>query len=179
MASQNINLFQTKTTVQPLLAFLDQYVKIAAVALLAIVFSGGILVGIAFAVFGNQRDTMEIEKQQLLALVKDNVTKESLVLMIRNRLVAVDKIMTTQVSYAPFIDTTIKIIQSFPLSSFSMGGKNSVSIAVNVTNLTEAVDVLKTLMEMEQKKEISNPMLQSFSLDEKKIQIGLSYTVVL
>jgi len=179
MASQNINLFQTKTTVQPVLAFFDQYVKIAAVALLAIVFSGGVIAGVAFTVFGNQRDAMERDKQQLLALVKDNVTKESLILMIRNRLVAVDVIMASQVSYAPFVDTTIKIIQSFPLSSFSMGAKNSVSIAVNVTSLTEAVEVLKTLMEMEQKNEIAYPMLQSFSLDEKKIQIGLSYTVVL
>jgi len=179
MASQNINLFQTKTTIQPLLEVIERYVKTISVVLLAIVFSGGIMTGIAFYVFGQQRDAMDSERQQLLAEIKNNVAKEGLFVMIRNRLVAVDKIMSTQVSYAPFIDTTIKIIQSFSLSSFSMGGKNSLMITVNVTTLAEAVDVLKTLMEMEQKKEITQPMLESFSLDDKKIQLGLSYTVVL
>jgi|GEM_PF-5576339 len=179
MVSQNINLLQTKTAVQPFLAFVQQYVKVATVVLLTIVFSGGIMVGIAFFFFGQRRDAMETERQQLLAQVKDNVAKESLLLMIRTRVMAIDKIFATQVSYAPFIDTTIKVIQSFSLSSFSMGANNSVSILVHVTSLSEAVDVLKILMEMEQKREISNPILQTFLLEGENIQIGLSYTVVL
>jgi len=179
MASQNINLFQTKTTFQPFFVTLEKYVRISSMVLLGIVFFGGVLVGIMFFLFGQQRDAMEVERQQLLAQVKNQIVKESLLIMIRNRILSIDKILATQISYSPFIDTTAKVIQSFPLVSFSMGQKNSVSIAVNVTNLTEAVLVLQTIMEMEQKKEISNPMLQSFSLDKKDIKIGLSYTVVL
>jgi hypothetical protein len=99
--------------------------------------------------------------------------------MVRARIAAGEKILSTQVSYAPFIDTTIKVLQSFSLSSFSMGQKNSVSITVSVASLTDATRVFATLMDMEKKKEISKPILQSFSMDEKKIQIGLTYTVVL
>ncbi|KKT46583.1 MAG: hypothetical protein UW37_C0021G0008 [Candidatus Gottesmanbacteria bacterium GW2011_GWA2_44_17] len=179
MPSQNINLFQTKTTLQPFFGSIEEYIRIASIIVLTIVFSGTVMAGIAFLVFGQKKDSMEKEKQQLIQQVKDNVAKESLLVMVRKRLVSVDTIMGTQVSFAPFITTTMKIIQSFPLSSFSMGQKNSVSISVHVATLEEAVAVLSTLMEMEQQKEIGNPVLQSFSMDGNKIQIGLSYTVIL
>lgn len=179
MASQHINLFQSKATNQPILAFVETYIKPATVILLTIVFTGGVMVALAFYFFAQQRDLMELERQQLLVDIKNNSPKESLFLMIRNRLTAVDAILASQVSYTPYIDTTIKIIQSFPLTSFSMGDKNSVAIGVTVTSLPEAVRVLQTMMEMDRRKEITNPVLTTFSMDEKKIQIGLSYTVVM
>ena len=179
MASQNINLLQTKTTLQPILGMMEQYVRIASMIVLSILFSGGILVGIAFFVFGQKRDSMKVEKEQLLSQVKKDVATESLLVMIRSRIAVIDKIIGKQVSYAPFIDTTMKIIQSYPLSSFSLGEKNTVAITVKVASIEEAMNVLTTIMEMEQKKEIGDPILQSFSIGEEKIQIGLSYTVIL
>jgi len=179
MASQNINLLQTKTTLQPILGTIEQYVKIGSMIVLSVLFSGGILVGIVFFVFGQKRDTMKVEKEQLLSQVKNDVAKESLLVMIRSRIAAIDKIMAKQISYAPFIDTTMKVIQSYPLSSFSLGVKNSVAIMVKVASIEEAINVLATIMEMEQKKEIGDPILQSFSIEDEKIQIGLSYTVIL
>jgi len=158
---------------------IEQYVRISAIVLLTVVFSGGIMVAIAFLVFGQQRDRMEEERQKLLSQVKTAVAKESLLIMIRGRVGAIDKIFDSQVSYAPFVDTTMNVIQTIPLSSLSMGEKNSVAISVNVVTLEEAMNVLTTLMDMEQKKKITNPVLQSFSMNEGKIQIGLSYTVVL
>ncbi len=179
MASQNINLFQTKTTLQPALVMTEKYLKVASTILLSVVFSGGLLVTLAFILFGNQRDRLLSEREQLLTQVKREVAKESLFLMVRNRLVAIDAVMASQISYAPFVDTTLKIIQTFPLASFSLGDKNSVNIAVKVSNLQEALHVLTTLLDMEAKKEITQPTLQSFTLDERAIQIGLSFTVVL
>lgn len=179
MPSQHINLFQTKATLQPIFGTIEQYIRIASMTLISIVFSGGILVMIAYLVFGQQRDTMEREKQQLLVQVKNEAAKETLFVMIRDRLGAIDKIISSQVSYAPFITTTMNVIQSYPLSSFSMGEKNSIVIGVKVTDLEEATHVLTTLMDMEKRKEIANPVLQSFSLDEKGIQVELLYTVVL
>ena len=111
MASQNINLLQTKTTLQPILGTIEQYVKIGSMIVLSVLFSGGILVGIVFFVFGQKRDTMKVEKEQLLSQVKNDVAKESLLVMIRSRIAAIDKIMAKQISYAPFIDTTMKVIQ--------------------------------------------------------------------
>ena len=179
MASQNINLFQTKTKFQPFLVTVEQYIRIISITLLSIVFSVGILVGLAFLVFGQQRDRMELQKQQLLLEIKNNAAKESLLFMVRKRIEGIDAVLNTQLSYAPFIDTTMTIIQSFPLASFSMGDKNTVHISVKVDSLADAVSVLTVLMEMEQKKEIAYPILESLSLDPGKIQIGLTYTVVL
>lgn len=180
MSSQHINLFQTKTTLRPVLAMIERYVKTVSLVLLSIVFSGGIMVGIAFFVFGNQRDSMEVKKQEVMTQIKKEEGKESLFLMIRNQLGVINAILPTQVSYAPFLDTTMRIIQSFPLSSFSLGAKNSIIISVNVGSTQEAMTVLSTVLDMEQKKQIVNPILQSFTLEhEKKIQLGLSYTVVL
>jgi hypothetical protein len=179
MASQNINLFQAKTTVQPIFSFIERSVKIVALSLLSVVVSGSLMVALSFYVFGQQKDTMEAEKQQFLSRIKEYVAKESLLVMMRNRLVAVDKIVATQVAYAPYIDTTMKIIQSFSLTSFSLDPKNAVSISVSVTTMDEAMGVLKTLMDMEQRKEITTPILQSFVMDKETIKIGLSYFVVL
>lgn len=179
MPSQHINLFQNKTTLQPLFAKLERYLKTGSLIFLSIVFSGGIMVGVAFLVFGQQRDAMESKRQQLLSQVKQQENKEAMVMMIRNRIGAIDAIVNSQVSYAPFIDTTMRVTQSFPLSSFVLGAKNTVIISVNVSTLDEAVRVLSTLLDMEQKHQIANPVLQSFSLNDKNIQIGLSYVVVL
>jgi hypothetical protein len=179
MTSQNINLFQTKTTFQPILAMAEKYAKLASTILLSVVFVSGILVTVAFFVFGRQRDAYILERDQLLVQIKKEVSKESLFIMIRNRLISIDAIMNSQISYAPFIDTTIKIIQSFPLTSFTLGEKNSVSITVKVSTLEEATNVLSTILDMERKKEITFPLLQSFSMNEDKIQIGLSFIVVI
>jgi len=178
MASQNINLFQTKT-LQPILTLIERYARTTAIILLSIVFSGGLIVGIAYIVFGQQRDSMERKKQQLLTQVKSNVAKESMVILIRNRISVIDSIMGTQISYAPFITTTMKVIQSFPLTSFSMGDKNSMTISFKVFSIEEAMGIFTTVLDMEKRKEITNPVLQSFTLNEKGIQIGLSYIVVL
>jgi len=179
MASQTINLLQTKTTFQPVLALIERYARVASIILLVVVVSGSILVGSAFFIFGQQKNILELEKQQLLTRIKENVRKESLMFIIRNRLNTVDRIMATQKSYAPFVDTTIEVIQSFPLTSFSMGEKNSVSISVTVSTLADAVYVVKKLMDMDGQKKITSPMLNSFSLESAKIQLGLSYIVVL
>lgn len=179
MATQNINLFQTKTKFQPFLVTLEQYIRISSIILLSIVFSVGILVGLAFLMFGQQRDRMELEKQQLLTEIKNNTAKESLLLMVRKRIEGIDAVLATQQSLAPFIDTTMSVIQSFTLTSFSMGEKNTVHISVKVDSLEEAMSVLTMLLQMEQKKEIVYPILESLSLDPTKIQIGLTYTVVL
>lgn len=177
--TQNINLFQTKTQYQPVLIKIEQYVRIVAIGVLTILFSGGLIVGASFFIFGSQRDATKRDRDALLVRLKNEVGKESMVTMIRGRIKSIDAILKSQISYAPVIDTTIKLAQSFPITSFAMGEKNSVTLTVNVTTLDEAMAVLSTLMTMEQRKEIVSPILQTFSMDPNKIQIGLMYTVVL
>lgn len=156
-----------------------QYIKAASIILCTIVIVGGVVVAIAFLAFGNQRDAMVTQKQTILAQIKENAAEENLVVMLHARIGSIDKIIASQVSYAPFIDTTMFLLQSVPLKSFSLGEKNSVSISVETQTLEEAINVMKTLLTMEENKKIAYPVLKSFTMEKNKIQLGLSFTIVM
>lgn len=179
MAS-GINLFQTKTQLSPALAEAEQYVRIIALALLAVLCAGGIVIGSLFIFFEKQKNTLEGERRQALGTIEGYINKETMLVVIHERLNFIDRVFATQQSFAPFIDTTIKIIGTRPLTSFSLGEQNTVSIALSLSSMNEAVTIISGIMGLESSGLIKNTIIDFLTLDENEtVKLGVSYKVIL
>lgn len=181
MASSDINLLQTKSTTSLFGKDVESLVRIIAILVLSITFAVGLLVAGAYVMLQSQKGTLDQTKNQFLQTISDNKEKESILTAINSRLSLIQKIMDSQHSYAPYIDTTLKILTpAYTLSSFSIGKDNAVNMTVDVNSVGDAMEMLTTIMKMEDAHMIKNPVLNSFSLEEGgKISVAVSYTVIL
>lgn len=180
MASQDINLLQTKSDFHPVLNILERYVPVIAVGLVSLAAVAGVLLGLAFFLLTGQRDALGNERKQLVTQIEGDVKKESLLLLVRSRLSTLSTIIETQRSFVPYIDSTLSIVKSYTLTSFALGQNNTVNVTITVWSLQDAIDVLSTVMALEKNHTITNPVLTSCTIDgDGKIELGLSYTVVL
>lgn len=181
MASSDINLLQTKTTNSLFGRDSENVVRIITIVVLSVTFVFGILAGSAYVLLDSQQKTLEQTKNQFTTVIKEYQEKESMLVATTSRLSLIQQIIKTQRSYAPYIDTTIKILApSYRLSSFSVGKDNTVNMTVDVNSISEAVDMLRTVLTMQDDRMITNLVLNSFSLDNQgKISVSISYTVIL
>jgi len=180
MENNPINLFQSQAVVSPKLAVLERYLRGARTFLLLIVVGVGAITLIVYLIFSLQRRTLDGQRQELFASVKENVVKEALLLTLRARVASLKKIMTYQISIAPYIDTTLLIAAPPRLASFSLGDGNSIHIGVEAQSVEEAIFIVETMMQLTNDNKIKNPMITSILLNkDATVSIGFTYTVIL
>ena len=180
MENNPINLFQSQAIVSPKLAILERYLRGARTFLLFIVAGIGAITLIVFVIFSLQRKALDGQRQELFAIVKENVVKEALLLTLRARVASLKKIMTYQISIAPYIDTTLLIATPPSLSSFSLGDGNSIHIGVEAQNVEDAISVMQTVMQLTNDNKIKNPTVTSILLNkDATVSLGFTYTVIL
>jgi hypothetical protein len=179
MASSDINLLQTKTESQSMIGLVGRYIRIVSVGIVSTVLIAGFLLGLTWYLMSAKRDGLLAEKKQVMAQIEQDKQKESLLMLVRDRLTSIGSIIDTQKSFAPYIDTTLTILKSYTLSSFGLGEKNTVNVTITVRSLDDAMEVLTTIMGMEANHMINHPILKTFMMEGGKIQLGLAYTVVI
>ena len=180
MANSGINLLQTKSDFNPLFALVKRYIVWVSMGMIGIVLVSGIGISLAFFYLQSQRETFLVTEKRLSTEIESQSVKEALLTGVASRLTAIEKILAEQHSYVPYIDTTLKIIKTYTLSSFALGENHSMSIGITVSTLEEAVDVFTTVMSMEHMHMIHSPILESFSMKESGIfDIKISYIVIL
>lgn len=180
MENNAINLFQSQNTYSPKLAAIERYLRTVRYVLLFGVLGIGVLTLITFAIFQFQQRSLETKRQALYEVVKQEVTKEAMLIALRARVSALKKIMMFQISIAPYIDTTLLIASPPQLSAFSLGDGNSISIEVQAENVERAISVVQTVMKLTTENKIKNPMVTSISLDKNgTVLLGFTYSVVL
>ena len=180
MENNPINLFQSQGVVSPKLAVFERYLRAIRTFLLVIVVGIGAMTLIVYSIFFFQRRTLDGQRQELFAIVKENVVKEALLLTLRARVSSLKNIMTYQISIAPYIDTTLLIAAPPRLSSFSLGDGNSIHIGVETQNVEDAVSVIQTVMQLTNENKIKNPTITSIFLNkDATVTLGFTYTVIL
>ena len=180
MENNPINLFQSQSIISPKLALLERYLRGARTFLLFIVVGVGAITLMVYFIFSLQRRTLDGQRQELFTSVKENVVKEALLLTLRARVASLKKIMTYQISIAPYIDTTLLIASPPRLASFSLGDGNSIHIGVEAQSVEEAISVVESVMQLTNENKIKNPMVTSILLNkDATVSIGFSYTVIL
>jgi len=180
MESNSINLFQNQAVYSPKLALVERFLRTARYLCLAMVFGVGAITLIVYVVFQLQHRSLDAKRQDLYATVKNEVTKEAMLLSLRSRVQALKKIMTYQISIAPYIDTTLLIAAPPRLTSFSLGDANSIHIGVEAATVEEAIAVMQTVVQLANSNKIKNPTVTSILLNkDATVTLGFTYTVVL
>lgn len=180
MEKNPINLFQTQVVFSPKLLVIERYLRTARYVLLSLIFGIGLVTLIVYGIFSLQQTSLDGKRQALYAAVKQEVVKEGMLLALRSRVQALKKIMTYQISIAPYIDTTLLIAAPPRLSSFSLGEANSIHIGVNTQNVDEAITIISTVMQLTNENKIKNPLLTSILLNkDATVALEFTYTVIL
>ncbi|MFZ2024962.1 MAG: hypothetical protein WAV51_01590 [Microgenomates group bacterium] len=180
MESNSINLFQNQVVYSPKLALIERFLRTARYIFLSFVFGVGIITLIVYFVFQLQHQSLDTKREELYTIVKNDVTKEALLLSLRSRVSALKKIMTYQISIAPYIDTTLLIAVPPRLTSFSLGEANSIHIGVEAATVEEAITVMETVIQLTNDNKIKNPTVTSILLNkDATVTLGFTYTVVL
>lgn len=180
MEKRPINLFQNQMTFSPKLTVLERYLRMARNVFLYGIFGLGILTLAVYGIFFFQQRSLNTERQALYDEVKQEVTKEAMLLALRARISSLKKIMTYQISIAPYIDTALLIAAPPKLSSFSLGDANSVRITVEARNVDDAVTVVSSVISLANDRKIKNPTLTSVNLNkDATLTLGFSYITIL
>jgi len=180
MEDNAINLFQNKVTYSPKLAVIERYLRMTRSIFLLGVLGVGLLTLIVYGIFQFQQRSLETKRQTLYEAVKQDVTKEAMLIALRARVSSLKKIMTYQISIAPYIDTTLLIASPPQLSTFSLGDQNSIHIEVQSETVEQAISVVETVMTLTEEKKIKNPVVTSITLDKNgTVMMGFTYSVVL
>ncbi len=180
MEDNAINLFQNKVTYSPKLTVIERYLRIARSLFLFGVLGVSVLTLVVYGVFQFQQRSLEKKRQTLYEAVKQEVTKEAMLIALRARVSSLKKIMMYQISIAPYIDTTLLIASPPQLSAFSLGDENSIRIEVQSETVEQAISVVETVMRLTEEKKIKNPVVTSITLDKNgAVMLGFTYFVVL
>ena len=180
MENNPINLFQNRVAFSPKLAVLERYLRVIRNIFLSLILGVGIITIVVYVIFQFQQRALDEKRQTLFAIVQKDITKEAMLLSLRSRVSALKKIMTYQISIAPYIDATLLIAAPPRLSSFSLGDANTIHIGVDVDSVDEAVSVVASVIQLTNENKIKNPIVTSILLNkDEKVSLGFTYTVVL
>ncbi|MFH0749856.1 MAG: hypothetical protein V1917_03005 [Candidatus Gottesmanbacteria bacterium] len=180
MEKHPINLFQTQVTYSPTLSLMERYLRVARYVLLSFLFGVGVVTLVVFIIIRFQEQSLDRQRQALYSSVQNNMTKEAMLLALRARVTSLMKIMQFQVSIAPYIDTTLLIASPPRLTSFSLGDGSLIRIGVDAQHLEEAIDIIKTVVQLTNENKIKNPTITSIVLDKDgTVTLGFTYVIVL
>lgn len=179
-ATPTINLFQSQTEVHPIVRYLTPFVRsISSVSFIIFLMVGTSIFTIRWFV-QNELKSIADQTNNIMAQIKAETTKEGMLLDLHHRIALVSSVRKTQISFAPYLDATLAIARPPGLTSLGFGENNQVRITVKVLSLSEASDVIDSVINLLTKKKIRNPFITSFAIDANGlIVLGLSYDVIL
>jgi len=180
MEQNPINLFQSQATLSPTFTIVERYLRLTRYILLYVILGIGAVTLIVYMIFRFQQQSLEVRRKQVYAIVQQNITKEAMLLTLRARVLALQKIMMYQISIAPYIDTTLLIASPPVLKSFSLESANVIRISIDASSLEEAITVVGTVVQLTKDNKIQNPNITSIVLGkDAKVTMGFTYAVVL
>lgn len=177
---KSINLFDTKASLSPGWQLVEKTLVVVRKYFLGFVCISGLALLLTYAVVLVRTNQLNADQKQYTQVVQGQKVKEGLLLTLRARITALKKILDAQVSFAPYIDTTLYLAKPPQLTSFSMGEKNTVQISVEFSNISDAVTIMETIVGLVSANMIANPNLTSLTIDKTgAITMGISYAVIL
>lgn len=167
MASNDINLLQAKTTLDPGEQALEEWLRMSALILLGILVVGGVLVGSAYWFLQTKYNALFGEKRRLTSAIASQAKKEALFLSVKDRVGVAQKVYTNRSSWSPVLNTITKITNVARLTSITVDDSKVVTITLTSPSLDDAIRLLNDIVQLTNQKQIRSPQLVSFQLDER------------
>lgn len=175
-SSSDINLLQSKTVLPPQLAAIEGRLRQASYMSLAILLVAGVLVGVTYLFFQNQKRVLEETRTQLIRKINAQSQKEGFLVAVRERLGVVDKVLAYQLPWAQIMDTIKTIALPPKLNAISVEEQNKVTLSVKADSIEETLNMVNAIVAGVEQKKLRNPQLVSFQLEKDgSVQLMFSF----
>lgn len=157
----DINLLKAKTALSPSFVALERHLHIASYAVLIGTLSVSLFLGVGYTVLRSRLGVLILAQQKYVTLIANQSRKEVLLVSIKDRLSALDKIIASQKNWVVAFDLIARVLGGQPLNSFSVNDEQQVSMSITVFSIEEAISLVDRIaLEMHDKKLI-RPTLES------------------
>ncbi|KKU82993.1 hypothetical protein A2973_03090 [Candidatus Gottesmanbacteria bacterium RIFCSPLOWO2_01_FULL_49_10] len=157
----DINLLKAKTALSPTLVVLERHLHIASYVVLVGALSASLFLGVGYVILRSKLGLLISNKQKYVSLIANQSRKEVLLVLIKDRLSVLDKIIASQKNWVVAFDLIARVLGGQPLNSFSVNDEQQVSMSITVFSIEEAISLVDRIaLEMHEKKLI-RPTLES------------------
>lgn len=163
---EDINLLQTKTRLSPeLLAFTEKF-RMASWGIIGGTLVVGVITGLLFFLFREQRLRVADDKRRLLASISSNAKKESVFTSVKERIPLVEQALNSQKAWGQLLDGIAAIAKPPNLYSLSVDDKQLVQINLKTTSLAEVGGWIARVLDLFTQKRLRSPQLMSLQLSK-------------
>ncbi len=162
----SINLIRTKPGIPGYLGSIARPLRLGSFILFGVTVFGGIIVGLATLIIGDQYRKLVNAKDQYTKTIINNKTREELIVGIRQRLAVIEKARALQYGWSSVLDQIITIAPASSIRSLSTDDKQTVLLTVDAHTTKDAQAIVDAVLEQYSDKTITRPQLVSLTVDK-------------
>lgn len=159
-----INLIRTKTNLSPQLGAIEQSLRQTAYVGLSLFLCVGVIVGVLYVLFSQEKNRLDDTKQQLVAHVTGSAQKEAMYVAIKSRIHIVGSAIGNQKPWSQLLDRVQSFITPPQLTDISVDDQNNITLTVQASSLEQLATVAQALIDEAKAKRVVNPQLGSFQI---------------
>lgn len=178
--TDNINLIQTKTNVNPQVKAISDIIQKASYWAVGTLIIAGLLVGGIYAYLTFQGTSLRTQKDELVSQVTQDAKKEGLLLSIRQRIGVIDKVTANQKHIDKLFSVIDTVVPLGSLKSLTLDDSDKATFVAGVGSISDAVSMVDALLKQGENGTVSKTQLESFALsDISGFEISLSFVPTL
>lgn len=164
--AESINLIRTKSGIPGYYGSIARPLRIGSLILFGATVCGGILVGLATLIIGDQYRKLVTAKDQYAKTIINNKSREELIVGIRQRLAVIEKARALQYGWSTVLDQIVTIAPASSIRSLTTDDKQTVLITVDAHATKDAQKIVDAVLAQYTDKTITRPQLASLSVDK-------------
>lgn len=176
MKSSDINLLKAKTLLTPEMAAIEEQLRKTSLILLVFLFLTGIFFGVGYLILRQKYASLSYERQAAMTAISGEISKEGLLMSLKDRLTIAGKVVDIQESWPGVFDLTARIVRN-KKTAFAINDKREIGLTIKTDSLEEAFFVVDQILTEESSKMLANPVLNGVQY-QKDGSIQLSVTFI-
>lgn len=176
MASQDINLLKTKTSLSPQVVAVQGQLKMGSYVAIAIVIVIGVLVGVSYSLLNFQLGRIENQKKTLIAQLNTLSRKEGLYVSLKQRLPIVEKALGGQRLWGSVLQTLNSVAVPPELTSVAIDDKNVMVLTLQTNSIETTASMVNAVITLARDRKIRSPQLVALQLlEDGAVQLSISF----